>query len=54
VVATNYDVDGPDGSMARYYFDGLRQLTHNKPVLISEWFLRRRKIVLATATKATL
>jgi hypothetical protein len=38
VVATNYDVDGPDGSMARYYFDGLRQLTHNKPVLISEWF----------------
>jgi len=38
VVATNYDVDGPDGSLARYYFDGLRQLTHNKPVLISEWF----------------
>ncbi len=38
VVATNYDVDGPDGSLARYYFDGLGQLTHNKPVLISEWF----------------
>ena len=37
VVATNYDVDGPDGSIARYFFDGLRQLTH-KPVLISEWF----------------
>ena len=38
VVATNYDVDVPDGSIARYYFDGLRQLTGNKPVLISEWF----------------
>ena len=38
VVATNYNVDGQDGSIARYYFDGLRQLTHNKPVLISEWF----------------
>ena len=38
VVATNYDVDGQDGSIARYYFDGLRQLTNNKPVLISEWF----------------
>lgn len=37
-VATNYDVDDQDGSIARYYFDGLRQLTHNKPVLISEWF----------------
>ena len=38
VVATNYDVDSPDGWSARYYFDGLRQLTGNKPVLISEWF----------------
>ena len=37
-VATNYDVDGQDGSIARYYFDGLRQLTNNKPVLVSEWF----------------
>ena len=37
-VATNYDVDGQDGSIARYYFDGLRQLTGNKPVLVSEWF----------------
>ena len=37
-VATNYDVDSPDGWVARYYFDGLRQLTGNKPVLISEWF----------------
>jgi hypothetical protein len=38
VVATNYDVDSPDGWIARYYFDGLRKLTGNKPVLISEWF----------------
>jgi hypothetical protein len=38
VVATNYDVDSPDGWIARYYFDGLRQLTGNKPILISEWF----------------
>jgi hypothetical protein len=38
VVATNYDVDGQDGSIARYYFDGLRQLTGNKPVIVSEWF----------------
>jgi hypothetical protein len=37
-VATNYDVDSPDGWTAHYYFDGLRQLTGNKPVLISEWY----------------
>ncbi|MGE3537728.1 MAG: hypothetical protein AB7N91_09865 [Candidatus Tectimicrobiota bacterium] len=38
VVATNYDVDGSDGSLARYYFSGLQQLTGQKPVLVSEWF----------------
>lgn len=38
VVATNYDVDVPDGSLARYYFAGLHQLTQQKPVLVSEWF----------------
>ena len=38
VIATNYDVDSPDGWIARYYFDGLLQLTGNKPILISEWF----------------
>ncbi len=38
VIATNYDIDTPDGWVARYYFDGLRQLTGDKPVLISEWF----------------
>lgn len=37
-VATNYNVDSPDGWIAHYYFDGLRRLTGNKPVLVSEWF----------------
>jgi hypothetical protein len=37
-VATNYDVDSPDGWIAHYYFDGLQQLTGNKPVLVSEWY----------------
>jgi hypothetical protein len=37
-VATNYNVDGADGWIARYYFDGLRHLTGNKPILVSEWF----------------
>jgi hypothetical protein len=37
-IATNYNVDSPDGWIAHYYFDGLRQLTRNKPVLVSEWY----------------
>jgi hypothetical protein len=37
-VATNYNIDSPDGWIARYYFDGLRRLTGGKPVLVSEWF----------------
>jgi hypothetical protein len=37
-IATNYDVDSPDGWIAHYYFDGLRQLTGNKPILVSEWY----------------
>ncbi len=37
-IATNYDVDSADGWIARYYFEGLRQLTGDKPILISEWF----------------
>jgi hypothetical protein len=37
-VATNYNVDSPDGWIAHYYFDGLRQLTGKKPVLVSEWY----------------
>jgi hypothetical protein len=38
VVTTNYNVDSPDGWIARYFFDGLRRLTGGKPLLISEWF----------------
>ncbi|MGH7929014.1 MAG: hypothetical protein ACREQV_14590, partial [Candidatus Binatia bacterium] len=37
VVAVNYDVDGPDGWLARYFFDGLAALT-GKPILVSEFF----------------
>src|SRR5947199_8278935 len=42
-IATNYNVDSPDGWVARYYFDGLRQLTGGKPVLVSEWFFAARE-----------
>jgi hypothetical protein len=38
VISTNYNVDSPDGWIARYFFEGLRQLAGDKPVLISEWF----------------
>ena len=37
VIAVNYDLDGPDGWLARYFFEGLATLT-GKPVLISEFF----------------
>ncbi len=37
-IATNYDVDSPDGWIGHYYFDALRHLTGNKPILISEWY----------------
>jgi hypothetical protein len=42
VVSVNYDVDSPDGWIARYFFDGLRELT-GKPVLVSEWFFAARE-----------
>jgi hypothetical protein len=42
VVSVNYDVDSPDGWLAHYFFDGLRQLA-GKPVLISEWFFSARE-----------
>lgn len=38
VIATNYNVDSPDGWLAPYFFDGLKRLAPDKPVLISEWF----------------
>jgi hypothetical protein len=37
VVAVNYDLDGPDGWLAHYFFDGIAALT-GKPVLVSEFF----------------
>jgi hypothetical protein len=42
-IATNYNVDGSDGWIASYYFDGLRQLSGGKPVLVSEWFFAARR-----------
>jgi hypothetical protein len=42
-IATNYNVDGSDGWIAHYYFDGLRQLSGGKPVLVSEWFFAARQ-----------
>lgn len=43
VISTNYNVDSPDGWIARYFFEGLRQLAGDKPVLISEWFFAARE-----------
>jgi hypothetical protein len=37
VLSTNYNVDGEDGWVAPYYFEGLRDLS-GAPVLISEYF----------------
>jgi hypothetical protein len=37
VIAANYNLDGPDGWLAHYFFDGLAALT-GKPILISEFF----------------
>jgi hypothetical protein len=36
-VAVNYNVDGPDGWVAHYFFAGLTALT-GKPILVSEFF----------------
>ena len=43
LIATNYNVDSPEGWVAPYYFQGLRRLTGRKPVLISEWFYAARQ-----------
>ncbi len=42
-LAVNYNVDSPEGWIAPYFFDGLRRLTHSKPMLISEWFYAARE-----------
>ncbi|MGH7847593.1 MAG: hypothetical protein ACREQW_20825 [Candidatus Binatia bacterium] len=37
VVAVNYNLDGPDGWVAHYFFEGLAALA-DRPVLVSEFF----------------
>jgi hypothetical protein len=37
-IATNYNPDSGDGWVARYFFDGLGQLSGGKPILVTEWF----------------
>jgi hypothetical protein len=43
VIATNYNVDSPEGWIAPYYFAGLKTLSGGKPVLVSEWFYAARE-----------
>lgn len=43
VIASNYNVDSPEGWIAPYYLDGMAALTGGKPVLISEWFFAARE-----------
>lgn len=42
VLSTNYNVDAPDGWVAPYYFEGLRDL-NPVPVLISEYFFAAKE-----------
>jgi len=37
-ISVNYNVDVADGWIAPYFFNGLRDLSGGKPVLITEWF----------------
>lgn len=43
VISVNYNVDAPDGWIAPYFFQGLRDLSGGKPVLITEWFYAAAK-----------
>lgn len=43
VISTNYNVDSPDGWIASYFFDGLRDLAPSHPVLVSEWFFASKE-----------
>jgi hypothetical protein len=38
VLGVNYNPDAGDGWVAPYFFDGLRNISGGKPVLVSEWF----------------
>jgi hypothetical protein len=42
-IAVNYNVDSGDGWVARYFFDGLEELSQRKPVLLTEWFFAARE-----------
>jgi hypothetical protein len=42
-IPVNYNVDSGKGWIARYFFDGLRELSGGKPVLVSEWFFAARE-----------
>ena len=37
-ISVNYNIDTADGWVAPYFFDGLRDLSGGKPVLVTEWF----------------
>ena len=37
-ISVNYNIDTADGWVAPYFFNGLRDLSGGKPVLITEWF----------------
>ena len=37
-ISINYNVDTADGWIAPYFFNGLRDLSGGKPVLVTEWF----------------
>ena len=37
-ISVNYNIDTADGWVAPYFFEGLRDLSGGKPVLVTEWF----------------
>ena len=43
VLGINYNPDASDGWISRYFFDGLREISGGKPVLVSEWFFAARE-----------
>ncbi|MBI1775323.1 MAG: hypothetical protein HYR63_08250 [Proteobacteria bacterium] len=42
-IATNYNLDSPDGWLAHYFFDGLDALSAGRPFMVSEWFFAARE-----------
>ena len=42
-IAANYNVDSGDGWVARYFFEGLEELSGGKPILLTEWFFAARE-----------